>query len=42
MISRFADLEQPFEVARAGIKVATSLVFTEGPAVDADGTLYFT
>lgn len=40
-MTRFAQVPLPGVVASAGVEPATSLVFTEGPAWDADGTLYF-
>ena len=41
MSDNFRDLPLPPAAAAAGITTATSLVFTEGPAWDANGTLYF-
>lgn len=38
---RYLDLPLPPGVAQEGIRTATTLVFTEGPAVDADGNVYF-
>ncbi len=37
----YEDLPLPPGVAEAGVKPATSLAFTEGPAVDADGNVYY-
>ena len=39
MTQPFTDLTLAAEIERP--QVATSLVFTEGPAYDADGSLYF-
>ncbi len=39
--TRFRDLPLPAGVVADELRSATSLVFTEGPAVDADGTVYF-
>ncbi len=41
MQPRFAQLPLPAGIEPDGVKPATSLAFTEGPAVDADGTVYF-
>jgi gluconolactonase len=40
-MTRYEQAPLPAGVAESGVKVATSLVFTEGPAVDADGSVYF-
>jgi gluconolactonase len=40
-MNRFASLPIPEAAAAAGIAPATSVAFTEGPAVDADGSVYF-
>ena len=37
----YSDLPLPARVDSAGVTAATSLVFTEGPAVDAAGNVYF-
>ncbi len=37
----YQKLPLPPSAAEAGVKNATVIAFTEGPAVDADGTLYF-
>ncbi|MGE0606680.1 MAG: SMP-30/gluconolactonase/LRE family protein [Pirellulales bacterium] len=36
-----ASSELPTETSAAGVRAATSLAFTEGPAATADGSLYF-
>lgn len=41
MTRRFVELGLPAEVCAEPAAVALSLVFTEGPAVDADGAVYF-
>ena len=41
MTSRYEQLPIPGGVAQAGVVAACSLAFTEGPAVDADGSVYF-
>ena len=41
MTRRYEQLALPAGVEQAGVKSATSLVFTEGPAVDADGNVYY-
>ena len=41
MERNYHDLPLPSDVESAGVSAATSLVFTEGPAVGADGTVYF-
>ena len=41
MDTNYHDLPLPSGVDTAGVSTATSLVFTEGPAVGADGTVYF-
>jgi gluconolactonase len=37
----YTDLPLPPAAADAGLKAATSLAFTEGPAADAEGSVYF-
>lgn len=41
MDPRYAELPLPAEAGQSGLQPATSLVFTEGPAADADGNVYF-
>lgn len=41
MNSQFRDLQVPPEVDANGVRPATSLAFTEGPAVDALGNVFF-
>jgi gluconolactonase len=41
MRTQYQQLPSLPAAADAGVKPATSLAFTEGPAVDADGTVYF-
>ncbi len=41
MIYPFANLPLPPGFGPKGVQTAASLAFTEGPAVDADGTVYF-
>jgi gluconolactonase len=41
MTHPFAKLPLPPDIEPAGVQTAASLAFTEGPAVDADGTVYF-
>lgn len=41
MTGHFAAIGLPESVCPEGASVASALVFTEGPAVDADGTVYF-
>ena len=39
--SRYTELPLPAAAAEAGVKPATALAFTEGPAADAEGNVYF-
>lgn len=41
MSRTYRDLASPAAAAESGLRAATSLAFTEGPAVDADGSVYF-
>lgn len=41
MLSRYHSLPLPPDVPQTGVTSATSLAFTEGPACDAAGNLYF-
>jgi gluconolactonase len=41
MNQRYSKLPLPPGVAEAGVKAATVIAFTEGPAVDAEGNVYF-
>jgi gluconolactonase len=41
MQNRFTAVPLPPNAEEAGVREAASLAFTEGPAVDADGTVYF-
>ena len=41
MNRRYTDLPLPAAAADVGVRTATSLAFTEGPAADADGNVYF-
>src|SRR5688572_17793443 len=38
---RYLELPLPAVASEAGVKTATILAFTEGPAVDAEGNVYF-
>ena len=38
---RYAELPSPPGIESSGVRSATSLAFTEGPAVDAEGSVYF-
>jgi gluconolactonase len=40
-MNTYEKLPLPAGVADAGIKAATTIAFTEGPAVDAEGSVYF-
>jgi gluconolactonase len=40
-MSKYTSLPVPESAAAAGIAPATNIAFTEGPAVDVDGTVYF-
>ncbi len=40
-MTRFQDVPRPTGLADEPVNKATTVTFTEGPAVDADGTLYF-
>ena len=41
MADSFSKLPLPVGVSSEGVKSATSVAFTEGPACDSDGTVYF-
>ncbi len=41
MTNRFHELLLPEGVAEEGVQAATTLAFTEGPAVDAEGNVFF-
>lgn len=40
-MSRYTSIPVPTAAAEAGVEPATLVAFTEGPAVDADGSVYF-